>query len=82
MAEDTVQSATAQPELEGAAGGGLISVLETWYTTAITAGNQSRAAGYADLLAAAQEFRLRLSNLDTQADSAVNTAVTAVLATI
>lgn len=79
---DTVESTLAQPELESEAGGGLMSVLQTWITTATTAGNQQRAAGYNDLLIAAQEFRLRLSNLDPQMDSAVQTAVTATLATI
>lgn len=82
MAQDTVQSIADQPAIEGQAGGGLMSVLNTWIATALTNGNQARAAGYSDLLAAAQEFRLRLSSLDPQADSAVNTAVTATLATI
>jgi hypothetical protein len=79
---DSVQSTQTQPELEGAAAGGLISLLESNYTAAVAAGNQQRAAAYQDLQAAAQEFRLRLSNLDPQADSAVLTQVTAVLATI
>ena len=39
-------------------------------------------AGTAFLLAAAQEFRLRLSNIDPQMDGAVTTAVNATLATI
>lgn len=79
---DSVQSTQTQPELEGEAGSGLMSVLQTYIATATSAGNQPRAAGYNDLLMAAEDFRLRLSNLDPQADAAVLTSVNTVLATI
>lgn len=79
---DSVQSTQTQPEIEGQAGGGLIAALNTYIPQAVAAANAPRAAGYQDLLNAAQEFRIALNNLDPQADAAVLTAVAACLGTI
>lgn len=79
MAQDTTAWSTPNP-INAAAAGGLILTAQSYVAAANTAGNTVRASAYGNLVAAAAGLRQVLLNFDPQADSAVATQITSLLA--
>jgi hypothetical protein len=79
MAQDTQAWETPNP-INAAASGGLIQTALGFVAAAAASGNTVRVSAYGNLTAAAGDFRQVLLNFDPQADSAVLTQITALLA--
>lgn len=79
MAQDTTAWSTPSA-IPSQAGGGLIATAQGDVAAAMSSGNTVRMSAYGNLISAAADFRRVLLAFDPQADSAVLTQITSLIA--